>query len=190
VHYPAVIIPQTCQLRGFLGSHPLSLAERAAFHELLGARLAGGPMQGKRLVLPIALIINMLLGAAGNAQDRYGAAPQNIKESMDRLVRAYPDKIRGHDNDFLILRNGVKFQISDGRTDKTFEKLLEEPDIDDMFYSRYPLGTEPGQPAINVDPAAFVSNRFSSQCMATATRTKSPKICGRSPGFPNTQGAV
>jgi hypothetical protein len=128
------------------------LAERAAFHELLGARLAGGPMQGKRLVLPIALIINMLLGVAGNAQDRYGAAPQNIKESMDRLVRAYPDKIRGHDNDFLILRNGVKFQISDGRTDKTFEKLLEEPDIDDMFYSRYPLGTEPGQPAINVDP--------------------------------------
>jgi hypothetical protein len=77
----------------------------------------------------------MLWGAAGNAEDRYGAAPQDIKESLDRLVRAYPDKIRAHDNEFLILRNGVKFRISDGRTNKTFEELLEEPDIDDMFYA-------------------------------------------------------
>jgi hypothetical protein len=78
----------------------------------------------------------MLWGAAGNAEDRYGAAPQDIKESLDRLVRAYPDKIRAHDNEFLILRNGVKFRISDGLTNKTFEELLEEPDIDDMFYAR------------------------------------------------------
>jgi len=128
------------------------LAERVPPFTNWCVHLADSTMQGKRLVLSIALIINILLGGAGNAEDRYGAAPQNIKESMDRLVRAYPDKIRGHDNEFLILRNGMKFRISDGRTNKTFKELLEEPDIDDMFYARYPLGAAPAQPAINIDP--------------------------------------
>ena len=103
-------------------------------------------------VLALAFAANALSGVTGSAQDRYGAAPQDIKESMDRLVRAYPDKIRAHDNEFLILRSGLKFRISDGRTNKTFEELLEEPDIDDMFYARYPLGAAPAQPARNLDP--------------------------------------
>jgi hypothetical protein len=106
----------------------------------------------KWFVLSFAFAVNALSGVTGGAETRYGAAPQNIKESLDRLVRAYPDKIRAHDNEFLILRNGVKLQISDGRTNKTFEELLEEPDIDDMFYARYPLGAEPAQPARNIDP--------------------------------------
>jgi D-alanyl-D-alanine carboxypeptidase len=130
----------------------LSLAEGVPPFTYRWVPLAGSAMRRKRLVLSVALIISMLLGAAGDAEDRYGAAPQDIKESLDRLVRAYPDKIRAHDNEFLILRNGEKFRISDGRTNKTFEELLEEPDIDDMFYARYPLGAEPAQPARNIDP--------------------------------------
>src|SRR5262245_42486370 len=109
-------------------------------------------VQRKRFVLSLAFAINALSGVAGNAEDRYGAAAQDTKESMDRLGRAYADKIRPHYNGFLILRRGLKFRISDGRTNKTFEELLEEPDIDDMFYVRYPLGAAPAQPARNIDP--------------------------------------
>src|SRR4029453_8259265 len=128
------------------GSEPLSLV---ACLTLLSVRTSA--LHRKWLVLSFAFAVNAFSGVTGGAETRYGAAPQ-IKESLDRLVRAYPDKIRAHDNEFLILRNGVKFRISDGRTDKTFEQLLEEPDIDDMFYARYPLRAEPAQPARNVDP--------------------------------------
>jgi hypothetical protein len=111
-------------------------------------------MMGRRgyfLAFAIAAI-NALCVGASSAENTYGSAPDNIKDSLDRLVRSYPDQIAGHDNEFLILNNGVKFRLSDGRTNKTFREMLENPDIDDMFYSTYPTGTEPKQPAINADP--------------------------------------
>ena len=110
-------------------------------------------MHGKRFILSLAIItMDALYGMAGSAEERYGAPPQNIKEYLGRLVRAYPDKISGHDSEYVVLKNGVKFRISDGRANKTFEALLERPDIDDMFYARYPSGTASGQPAKNFDP--------------------------------------
>ena len=98
------------------------------------------------------IAINAFCIGASGAEDTYGAAPDTIKDHLDRLVRSYPDQIAGHDNEFLVLKNGLKFRISDGRTNKTFRELLESPDIDDMFYSTYPVGTEPKQPAANADP--------------------------------------
>ncbi|MGB8678638.1 MAG: hypothetical protein WCD59_13165, partial [Pseudolabrys sp.] len=96
---------------------------------------------------------------------------------MTVLVRSYPDQIVGYDAEFLILKNGVKFRISDGRTNKTFQELLERPDIDDMFYARYPVGAEPIQPAKRTPTLAeFVLRRCSSPCMAIVTRATSPKI--------------
>src|SRR5262249_55249787 len=91
------------------------------------------------------------VGATG-AENTYGAAPGNLKDHLDRLMRSYPDQIAGHDTEFLVLKNGLKFRISDGRTNKTLRELLESPDIDDMFYSAYPLGAEPKQPETDADP--------------------------------------
>src|SRR5262249_57472204 len=99
----------------------------------------------------IATINAFCVGASG-AENTFGAAPGNLKDQLDRLVRSYPDQIAGLDTEFLVLKNGLKFRISDGRTDKTFRELLENPDIDDMFYAAYPLGAEPKQPETNADP--------------------------------------
>ena len=102
------------------------------------------------------LIVAMLCADVCGAEDRYGAAPASIKGDLDRLVRAYPDTIAGHDGTALVLKEGTRFPISDGRTDKTFKELLESPDIDDMFFVRYPAiaatSAEPKQPDINSDP--------------------------------------
>ena len=89
---------------------------------------------------------------ASGADGSYGAMPSNIHEFLDRLVKYYPDTVSDYDDDFLILKSGQKFRISDNRTDKTFQELLEKPDIDDMFYARYPDGTAPKQPEKNMDP--------------------------------------
>ena len=82
--------------------------------------------------------------------------PAPSKQDLDRLVASYPDTVAGHDGTFLTLKNGTRFRISDGRTDKTFTELLESPDIDDMFYARYPAiaatSAEPKQPDVNSDP--------------------------------------
>lgn len=76
-----------------------------------------------------------LLASVGfsNADDLYGAAPPNINTYLDRLVRSYPDWIESHDNEYVVLKSGTKFAISDHRTNKSFTDLLERPDIDDMF---------------------------------------------------------
>src|SRR6185503_19303486 len=104
----------------------------------------------------VLLVVAVLCPSATGAGERYGAAPDSVKQDLDRLVAAYPDTVAGHDNTVLTLKNGTRFRISDGRTDKTFTELLESPDIDDMFYVRYPAIVEPGaapkQPGVNSDP--------------------------------------
>ena len=108
------------------------------------------PVRFLYLAIPAILAVSSPLPAA--AQSGYGKATPNLKHYLDRLVRAYPNWISGHDDRFLILKNGQKFAISDGRTDKTFRELLEQPDIDDMFYAEYPTSPTSGPPAVNADP--------------------------------------
>ena len=97
-------------------------------------------MRLKPFFMSAILLASSLSTFANGADGSYGAKPENIKEYLDRLVSSYPDTISGYDNEFLILKNGMKFRISDNRTDKTFQELLEKPDIDDMFYAPYPIG--------------------------------------------------
>jgi hypothetical protein len=87
-----------------------------------------------------------------DAGELYGSAPDNMRPHLDRLVRSYPNAIAKYDGEFLYLTNGSKYRISDGRADKTFEELLERPDIDDMFYVPYPAGQAASPPAKNEDP--------------------------------------
>jgi hypothetical protein len=88
-----------------------------------------------------------------HADDSYGAPPPNMATHLDQLVRSYPDWTAGYDEKHVILkRGGQRFAISDGRTNKSFEEMLEKPDIDDMFFAPYPAGSTPRQPARNSDP--------------------------------------
>jgi len=86
------------------------------------------------------------------AQELYGTPPADIDVRIENLVKSYPEWILGREGDVLVLKGGKKFQISDGIRTKTFDELLEKPDIDDMFYVPYPKGPEPAQPARNSDP--------------------------------------
>lgn len=89
---------------------------------------------------------------ARDAKQGYGAPPADLKARLDRLVAAYPDTIAGYDEKVLILKNGTQLPISDGRTDKTFEQLLNAPDVDDMLAFAYPAGAPAKAPAVNFDP--------------------------------------
>src|SRR6185437_7945364 len=88
---------------------------------------------------PIAILawLAALAGAAG-----FGAPPAALNARLDRLVAAYPDFLRSHDGQWLVLKDGRRFAISDGRADKSFDETIEHPDIDDMFATDYPAGAE------------------------------------------------
>jgi hypothetical protein len=86
------------------------------------------------------------------AEELYGPPPKDLNVYLERLIRSYPNTISGRDAEFLNLKNGSRFPISDHRTDKTFQELLERPDIANMFYAPYPMGEPPKQPEKNMDP--------------------------------------
>jgi hypothetical protein len=72
--------------------------------------------------------------------------------ALDALVAAYPDFLAGHDAKDLIWKDGTRMPISDGITNKSFEELLNRPDIKDQFAIPYPLGSPLKIPAVNEDP--------------------------------------
>jgi hypothetical protein len=89
---------------------------------------------------------------SGIADELYGAPVPNIDAYLDRLVKVYPPSIASRTDEYLIMKNGTKLPISDHRTDKSFNELLEHPDIDDMFYVQYPAGTPPKPLPKSYDP--------------------------------------
>ncbi|MEI9885364.1 MAG: M15 family metallopeptidase [Rhizomicrobium sp.] len=82
----------------------------------------------------------------------YGAPPPDLNAKLDKLVRSYPQFLASHDGTWLVLRDGRRFAISDGKSDKTFDRMIEHADIDDMFYAAYPAGAEAVAPASDADP--------------------------------------
>jgi hypothetical protein len=82
----------------------------------------------------------------------YGANPPDLAERLDRLAKAHPETIARVEGDALLLKDGTRLPLSDGRSDKTFEELLNKPDVGDMFAFDYPQGATPAQPPENFDP--------------------------------------
>ena len=95
---------------------------------------------------PITILawLAALSGAAG--------APADLAARLDRLVAAYPDFIAGHDGQWLTLKDGRRFAISDGRAAKSFDETIEHPDIADMFLNDYPAGADAAAPPVDFDP--------------------------------------
>src|SRR5262245_7924679 len=78
--------------------------------------------------------------------------PSSPSAAAAALIRAYPDFLdRIEDND-LVWKDGTRMRIDDGKGAKTFDALLGDPDIKDMFLMKYPLGKQGLAPAVNFDP--------------------------------------
>lgn len=105
-----------------------------------------------RAIISAGLVL--AASATGQAADKqaFGANPANLKQHLDRLVAAYPAAIKGYDDEALILADGQRLKLSDGREDKSFDELLNQPDIGDMFAFAYPVGAAASAPAKNFDP--------------------------------------
>jgi hypothetical protein len=89
----------------------------------------------------------------------FTAATARADPALDALIAAYPDQLSGYDAQDLIWKDGTRMPISDGRT-KSFEQLLDAPDIKDQFAIPYPLGAAAKPPALNEDPGRIRNEAF------------------------------
>ena len=80
-------------------------------------------------------------------------------ELLDRLVRAYPNKLSGHDDKTITWRDGTVMPADDGIADKSFERLLGNASILDQMRLAYPAGPS-APPAANAAPGRFRNEAF------------------------------
>lgn len=57
-----------------------------------------------------------------------------------KLVQTYPNFLEKYENNQIIWKDSTKMQYDDGRLNKSFDKLLNQPDVQDMMSFTYPLG--------------------------------------------------
>ena len=87
------------------------------------------------------------------------AHAESSAELLDRLVRAYPDALSGHDDRTIIWRDGTVMSVDNGAGDKPFDQLLRNASILDQLRLPYAVGTS-APPAANADPGRFRNEAF------------------------------
>ncbi|MBI1981945.1 MAG: M15 family peptidase, partial [Methylocystis sp.] len=80
--------------------------------------------------------------------------------SPDALVHAYPELIAGRDDAAIIFRDGTRQNLSDGRTDKSFDEKLKNASLVDQLSLSYPKGALTKPPGPQDDPGRFRNAAF------------------------------
>lgn len=99
------------------------------------------------------LIIFTCLFFAGEAE------AEKIPANARKLIRHYKDRLAGFENNHLIFRDGTRLRWDDGIKNKSFQQLLDNPDIEDMFAFKYPKSNT-GPPSPNEDPGRVRNQEF------------------------------
>ncbi|RXH34266.1 MULTISPECIES: M15 family metallopeptidase [Bradyrhizobium] len=97
------------------------------------------------------VVILVLASASAKAQTR--------AELLDRLVRAYPEALSGHDGKQIVWRDGTAMPVDDGIDDKSFDQRLRDASIIDQLRLSYPVGVS-AAPGVNADPGRFRNEAF------------------------------
>ncbi len=108
----------------------------------------------KRRQWIIRVLILSMLGAAAYAE---------CDANAQRLVRAYPDRLKECRDNRIVWRDGTRMIYDDGKK-KSFDSLLNQADIEDMFHFRYPKGasgySRSRGPSKNYDPGRIRNEKF------------------------------
>jgi len=102
-----------------------------------------------------ALALLALLRVPAHAQTQI----QTNGELLDRLVRAYPDLLSGHDEKTITWRDGTVMPADDGVAGKPFDQMLRNASVLDQMRLAYPAGVS-APPSLNIDPGRFRNEAF------------------------------
>ncbi|MCQ2210634.1 MAG: M15 family metallopeptidase [Paludibacteraceae bacterium] len=100
---------------------------------------------------------NVLVRTNHRLSDTIKKSDDTIPLKIKCLMSAYPDFIKGYEDDSLVWLDGSKMQFDDGLT-KDFEKQLNEADVEDMFLT--PYDTTMWSPSYLKDPGRARNESF------------------------------
>jgi hypothetical protein len=82
------------------------------------------------------------------------------QDSLDALIRAYPDSLTGYDSTVLIWRDGTRMPLSDGRPAKSFAEVLRYGSLLDQLRLLYPVGAMSAPLGPDDDPGRIRHRAF------------------------------
>ena len=97
-------------------------------------------------------VLSLLLVVSATAIGFAQPANQSPTDAAAALIKAYPDFLDRIEQNDLVWKDGARMRIDDGQGAKSFDALLDRPDIKDMFLMKYPLGEQGLAPKVNFDP--------------------------------------
>lgn len=79
---------------------------------------------------------------------------------LDKLVRAYPDFLAGHNETQIEWKDGTRMAVSDKKMNKSYDDRLKGATILDQMLLPYPKGPLAKPPALEDDPGRFRNAEF------------------------------
>ena len=114
-------------------------------------------LQFRHLPRARAEVVRVRASPVGQPQ---AARAQTVSAKLDALVAAYPHALAGHDGASIRWKDGTVMAASEGKSDQTFEQLLNHASILDQLRLPYPRGKLTRPPAVNDDPGRFRNQAF------------------------------
>jgi hypothetical protein len=129
-----------------------------------------------RLAVALVCLPIMTFLALTHAQAPIGS----VADAAAALVRAYPDFLDRTEANDIIWKDGTRMPIDDRKGAKSFDAMLDDPDIKDMFSTPYPLGATGLAPAINFDPGRVrylpLLKKMYGDCQATGFMSNAANV--------------
>jgi hypothetical protein len=85
--------------------------------------------------------------------------PSSHEIFLKKICIAYPDHLKGYEENFLIWKDGTRMLFDDGK-EKDWQTLLDSADLEDQFKILYPKGTDFSTPQIGQDPGRIRHEPF------------------------------
>ena len=84
----------------------------------------------------------------------------SLPDKLDILVSIYKYFLDSADQTYLYWKDGTKMEIDDGKTGKSHDELLENPDLEDMLSQIYISGELSENPPLNFEPGRIRVESF------------------------------
>jgi hypothetical protein len=88
------------------------------------------------------------------------ALADTIPAAAKILISSYPDFVIGYADNHLIFKDKSKLLWNDGIKNKSFQQVLDKPDLKDMFGQQYTKGALSSNPNKNFDPGRVRNEAF------------------------------
>jgi hypothetical protein len=97
-------------------------------------------------------VVSLLLLLASFAADHAKAQAGFPSGASAALLNAYPTFLDRIEENDLVWKDSTRMHVDDGKGKKTFDEMLDHPDIKDMFSMKYPVGDKGLAPDVDFDP--------------------------------------